>query len=63
LTGITPLAAETQAAAAAGQDLAGMIAIAAQHCADAIAACNAILDFIPSGSNKTTLSSQVSTLT
>lgn len=59
---IVPLTAETAAAAAAGQDLAGMLTIAAQHMADATAAIVAIQDFMPAGTNFNTLTTQKTAL-
>jgi hypothetical protein len=59
---ITPLTAETAAAATAGQDLAGMLVIAAQHAADATAAIKAIQDFMPAGTNFNTLTTQLTAL-
>lgn len=63
LLAVTPLAAETAACAAAGQDLPGMLNMAAEKVADAMQVVSAILDFIPSGTNKTTLTTQLATLT
>lgn len=63
LLAITPTNTEIQTCAGDGQDLQGMLTIAAQKCADAIAALNAISDFIPAGSNKTAIGTQITALT
>jgi hypothetical protein len=63
IIGITPLAAETAAAAAAGQDLAGMLQLASTKVADAINLITAIEDFMPAGTNLTTLQTAVTSLT
>ncbi|WP_234775186.1 hypothetical protein [Paraburkholderia tropica] len=60
---ITPLAAETSAAATSGQDLPGMLNFAAEKVADAIQVLNAIADFMPSGSNLTAIQAQITALT
>lgn len=62
IIGITPLTAERAAAAAAGQDIDGMLTIVANKCAEATIAINAVLDFMPSGSNATTLGAEVTAL-
>lgn len=63
LLAITPLAAETSACAASGQDLPGMLELAAQKVADAIQVIDAISDFIPAGANATALTTAVTALT
>ena len=63
LLAIVPLAAETAACAAAGQDLVGMLNFAAEKAADAVQVLNAINDFLPAGSNKTSVAAQITALT
>jgi len=63
LLALTALAAETSTAAASGQDLPGMLNFSAEKVADAIQVLNAILDFIPAGSNKTAITTAVTALT
>jgi len=60
---VTPLTAERSTCAAAGQDLDGMLNFAAEKVADAIQVLTAINDFLPAGSNKTTLASAITSLT
>lgn len=62
---ITPLAAETAQCASNGQDLPGMLNMLAQKIADAIQVANAINDtgFMPSGTNKTTIATAITSLT
>lgn len=60
---ITPLPAEVQAAFTNGQDVQGMINLAAQKVADAIEVISAIEDFMPAGSNLTALQTAVTALT
>lgn len=60
---ITPLSAETSTCAQNGQDLPGMLNLLAQKVADAIQVANAIQDFIPSGTNKTTIATAITSLT
>lgn len=63
LLGITPLAAETSTCAQNGQDLSGMLNFAAEKVADAIQVLNAITDFLPAGSNLTSINAQITALT
>ncbi|MFM0630761.1 hypothetical protein [Paraburkholderia sp. BL17N1] len=63
LLALTALSAETATCAANGQDLPGMLNFSAEKCADAIQVLNAILDFIPAGSNKTAVQAAVTALT
>jgi hypothetical protein len=60
---VTPTSGEISTCAAAGQDLTGMINLAAQKVADAIEVLNAMTDLMPSGTNKTNLASYVTSLT
>jgi hypothetical protein len=60
---ITPLAAEVAASAADGQDLNGMLNFAAEKVADALQVLNAIADFLPAGSNLTTIQAEITALT
>jgi hypothetical protein len=62
LLGITPLNTEVSTCAADGQDLNGMLNFAAEKVADAMQVINAILDFIPAGSNKTALQGFITSL-
>jgi hypothetical protein len=63
LLAITPLTAEVATCATNGQDLNGMLNFAAEKVADAIQTLNAIADFLPSGSNLTTIQSEITALT
>ncbi|CAJ0698783.1 hypothetical protein [Ralstonia holmesii] len=63
INGITPLAAESAALAAIGEDLPGMLNFAAEKVADAIQVLNAINAYIPAGSNKTAIAAQITALT
>lgn len=63
LLAVTLSGAEVAALQANGQDGVGTLQFAQQHCADAIATLTAIINNIPSGSNKTTLQSAVTSLT
>jgi hypothetical protein len=63
LLAITPLAAETAACAADGQDLPGMLNFGAEKVADAIQVLNAIADFLPAGSNLTAINTAITALT
>lgn len=63
LLAITPLAAEVSTCASDGQDLNGMLNFAAEKVADALQVLNAIQNFIPSGTNKTTIATQITALT
>jgi hypothetical protein len=62
LLAITPLSTEVAACAADGQDLNGMLNFAAEKVADAIQVLKAIEDFLPSGSNLTTIQTAVTSL-
>ena len=63
LLAIVPLSTETNTCATNGQDLAGMLNFAAEKVADAIQVITAIEDFIPAGTNLTTLQTAVTSLT
>ena len=63
IVAIVPLAAETNAAAAAGQDLAGMLQLVSTKIADTIMAITAVEDFMPAGTTLTSLQTAVTSLT
>lgn len=63
ILGITPLSSEVSTCASDGQDLNGMLNFAAEKVADAIQVLNAIQDFIPAGSNKTSIATLITNLT
>jgi hemerythrin superfamily protein len=62
LLAITPTNTEVANCAADGQDLNGMLNFAAEKVADALQVLNAIQDFIPAGSNKTSIATQITAL-
>lgn len=63
LLGITPLSTEVATCAEDGQDLNGMLNFAAEKVADAIQVLNAIKDFLPTGTNLTTIETEIAALT
>jgi hypothetical protein len=63
LLAVTLTNTEVSTAQTNGQDAVGTLEMAAQGVADVIQKLNAILDFIPSGSNKTTIQTAITSLT
>ena len=63
LLGITLTNTEISTAQSNGQDAVGTLEMAAQGVADTLQKLNAILDFLPSGSNKTTIQTAITALT